>query len=185
MRSNFYNRRTEPDLRFELDATLRGIFPEIPKAINMLLRKMRRDTDSKLIKCSCVDLVTHEPDIDTFCPICHGEGNLWDETLVEGYKQTIGSTQSLVADERQLKSGIINVQSINFYTRYDTVYTQEDKLVELYLTVDGEIVIPYRRKKIYVINTTLDFRSDYGRLEYWKLSGYEQERKFLNGVKGV
>ena len=64
---------TEPDMRKEFQNTLDGHYPEVSKAQRSLFRKMRRDTSGKLIKCACVDSVTDEPDMDTFCPTCYGD----------------------------------------------------------------------------------------------------------------
>lgn len=185
MRNNFYGKRTEPDLRYEMESILEGFFPEISKAQVFVLRKMRRDAYGKLIKCTCVSPLTHEPDIDTYCPICQGEGFLWDESLIEGYRQVLSSTTGFSSSERQLKSGIVNVTMIHFYTRYTTEFTIDDKLVELVVDTEDIPIDPVRRKQLYVINTALDYRSDNGRLEYWRLSCYSEKRKFLNGIEGI
>jgi hypothetical protein len=184
-RNNFYGRRTEPDMRFELDATLRGIFPEIPKAQILVFRQMQRDNYKRLIPCACVDAVTHEPDKDTFCPLCEGEGHYWNEVLVEGYRHIIATTTGFASQERQLPTGLINLPMMNFYTRHNKVFTIDDRLIELYLDAEGVPEMPYRRKQLYTISSALDFRSDYGRLEYWRLSCYAEKRKFLNGIEGL
>ena len=45
----------------------------------------------------------------------------------------------------------------------------------------GALVVPYKRKHLYRIGTPIDYRSDNGKLEYWKLDCFEEDRKFLNG----
>jgi hypothetical protein len=44
--------------------------------------------------------------------------------------------------------------------------TQEDKIVELKLTRDGDIAKPERRTDVWLIQTINEKRSDNGRLEY-------------------
>lgn len=174
--------RTEPNMREELQRTFDGDFPEISKRQWGVLRSMRRDTNDKLIKCPCVDSITKEPDLDTYCPICGGEGNLWDENFMPLYKEIIRSDVGLAAKEDLIKPGLVNIQIITFYTTWEQDITKEDKVIELKLRPDGKAVIPYRRKRIYRIGTPIDLRSDNGKLEYWKLDCYEEDRKFLNGA---
>lgn len=180
--SRFYiNYSTEPDMREELENTFDGVFPEIAKKQPALLRKMRRDSNNKLIPCDCVDPVTKEPDKDTFCPICHGEAYIWDETYVDCYSVEIRSDVGQ-AGEKVFSPGILDISYKIFYMRYSVDITEEDKVVELVLDKEGEIAQPPRRKVLYRIGSALDLRSDHGKLEYWKLDCFSEFRKFLNGV---
>jgi hypothetical protein len=177
-----YSQGTEPNIRAELRKTFDGVSPETPKAQWFILRKMRRDTNGEMIECDCVDKVTHEPDLDHFCPICHGEGNLWDEIFFETYKVVKQSDVGLGSKEVLIAPGIVNVESVVFYTTYEVNVTEDDKVVELGLNLDGSVQLPYKRKKLFRINTLIDLRSDSGKLEYWKLACIQEDRKFLNGV---
>lgn len=175
-------RRTEPSMRDEMINTLDGFYPEIAKGQPAILRKMRRDSLGKLQRCDCVDAVTHEPDKDTFCPFCQGEGYYWDENYIEMYKVrfTIGQGHGSL-NEELTTPGLINVPLMVFYTRSSVDFTIDDKIVQLVLDEAGGIVQPPRRQALFRIGALLDYRSDGGRLEFWKVACYGESRKFLNG----
>jgi len=182
-RHSFYSSTssTEPSMRDELDNTFDGVFPEVAKKQQAVLRRMRRTDTGELIPCPCVDELTKEPDRDTFCPVCGGEGFLWDETWLDVYKIVIRSDVGLAGKEDLFAPGLMNVPLVLFYTRSTVDVSEQDKLVELVLDDEGEVVTPYERRELYRIGTAIDFRSDNGRLEYWKLDCYAEKRKFLNG----
>lgn len=211
MSKRFYDttaKRTEPDMRFEFNATMDGLWPEIPKAQTFIIRKMRRtptDTNTSdpakkftarhqiqdffvpgegfLVICPCLDKLTQEPDLDYFCPICQGEAYIWDEIFVEGYKVILSSDVGKSVKETLITPGLTNTTLVVFYTRSSVLITKADKIVEVWLDQEGKVVRPYRRKAIYRIGTPIDLRSDNGKLEYWKLDTYEEQRKYLNGPK--
>jgi len=180
--------RTEPDMRQELSSTFDGIFPEIAKAQKVALRIMRRGDNGKLIKCTCVDQLTGEPDKDKFCPICFGEGFIWDEVLADTYKVVIKSSVGLSSRQDLFSAGLTNIPLVSFFFKYDipiNIIKDEapDKVIELVLDREGGIVRPYARQRVYRIGTAIDFRSDHGKLEYWKLDCFGEQVKFLNGPK--
>lgn len=178
MSKRFYeNLGTEPDMRQEMNNTLDGKYPEISKKQIAVLRKFRRP----LIQCACVDPNTHEPDKDTFCPFCWGEGYLWDEVFFDVYRVILKSDVGNALKESLINPGLINEPLVIFYTRSSVDITGKDKVVELVLDSEGDPVRPLQRKKIYHIGTAIDLRSDHGKLEYWKLDCYSEYRKFLNG----
>jgi hypothetical protein len=182
----FYSTRTgstEPNMRQEFNNTLDGIFPEVPKAQSAILRKMRRDSSDQLIECPCVDDLTHEPDLDTFCPVCHGEGYLWDESWIDVYKVILRSDKGLSTKETLISPGLMNISLVSIYLKSSVDITDKDKVVEMILDTSGTPVRPYRRKFIYRIGTIVDFRSDNGKLEYTRLDCYAEKRKFLNGLE--
>lgn len=181
MAFNPYPGRTEPDMRQELVNTLHGKYPEMAKKIRILQRKMRRTDAGNLIDCECVDAVTHEPDKDTFCPICHGEGYKWDEIFVDVYKVVIRSNVGNATNEHTFEPGTLSVPIAIFYAEAKDDFTNDDKLVELALDKEGNIVKPYIRKQLFRIVTAVDLRAENGRLEFWKLDCYQEKRKFLNG----
>jgi len=188
--------RTEPDMREEFFNTMDGAFPEIAKKQNLVLRKMRSDNSGSLIKCSCVDILTGEPDKDTWCFSCAGEGYLWDESVHDGYHVVLGSNIGQASREVLISPGNTNVAQVSFYFRYNfplNVFPAAcsvphhqfpDKIVEVALDADGSISEPYQRLKIYSIGNAIDFRSDIGKLEYYRLDCYEEKVKFLNGPRG-
>jgi hypothetical protein len=189
MAKDFYNLSTEPDMRQELHNTFDGIFPEIAKAQTIAYRKMRLDNNGKLIPCACVDVLTGEPDKDHFCPTCFGEGWIWDEILVDTYKVIIRSSVGLGTKQDLIAPGLTNIPIVSFYFRHNlpiNVLKDEspDKVVELETDTAGKVIRPYKRQRIYRIGTAIDFRSDHGKIEYWKLDCFGEQTKFLNGPKG-
>jgi hypothetical protein len=189
VRGLYSTSRTEPDMRKELNATFDGVFPEIAKAQKIALRIMKKDDNNKLIPCACVDELTCEPDKDTFCPYCFGEGFYWEEILVDTYKVVIRSSVGLGTKEDIFAPGLINIPIVSFYFRSDIPINVvkdicPDKVVELETDTEGNLIRPYKRQRVYRIGTAIDFRSDHGKLEYWKLDCSGEQVKFLNGPKG-
>lgn len=172
-----------------------GTFPEISKRQRVVLRKMRSSSGS-LISCECVDQLTGEPDKDTFCPICFGEGYLWDESLHDAYLKILGSNIGQATGETLISPGHMNISRVAFYFRYNfplNVFPAScslphdefpDKIVEIMTDADGDPVEPYQRQRIYRIGSAIDFRSDSGKLEYYRLDCFEEQVKFLNGPQG-
>jgi hypothetical protein len=156
----------EIDLREEFDDLIFGSANSIPHGKTMIIRRMRRDTDGKLTSCTCVDPQTREPDTESSCPYCLGEGYYWDETWIIGYSTYVGADGGLANRARWLKPGVVRADTKVFYFKYDTVITYDDKIVEVKLDTEGEPVVPYRRQAIYKPQTIVENRSDRGRLEY-------------------
>ena len=197
MAKNFYDQntsvrglypvsRTEPDMRKELIATFQGVYPETPKAQPVIFRKMRTNANGQFMLCDCVDILTKEPDKDHFCPICYGEGYLWDEKLYDAYKVVLSSSVGLAQREDLIRAGNTNIPIVSFYFEYDLAPNiikdvAYDKVIELVLDASGNIARPYMRRRVYRINTAIDFRSDHAKLEYWKLDCHGEQVKFLNG----
>lgn len=178
MSKRFYsNMGTEPNMRQEMINTLDGKYPEVSKKQPAVLRKLRKP----LQRCACVDPNTHEPDKDTFCPFCMGEGYYWDEIAIDVYRVIIKSDVGNALKEHLLAPGLLNEPVVIFYTRSSVDIADDDKIVELVLDPEGQAVQPLQRKKLHRIGTLIDLRSDHGKLEYWKLDCYSEYRKFLNG----
>lgn len=171
---------SEPNMREEAINTLEGSLPEIAKGQPGVLRRMRRDSSNALIPCDCVDPVTFEPDKDRFCPICFGEGYLWDEEHFNFYRVMKDSDTGNAMKHKLHEPGLINAPLVVFYTRYDEDITVDDKVVRLELELDGTTSTPLKRKKIYKIEGVWDYRADNGKLEYWKLFTHEDKVKYLN-----
>jgi hypothetical protein len=185
--NNFYSSssaRAEVNLRQELINFLDGSFPEISKKQKALLRKMRRDSNGDKVSCACTDATTGEPDKDTFCPYCLNEGFYWDEEWIDIYKIVIRSDVGNAMRDDLLPNTDQNIPVVVFFARYSSVLTAADKIIEMKLNVDGTVYKPYTRQAVYRIGTLFDMRSDNGRLEFWKIACYEEERKFLNGPTG-
>lgn len=173
--------KTEPNMRQEMENLLDGAFPEISKKQRGLLRKMRRDSNGDFVSCVCVDDVTGEPDKDTFCPYCLGEGKYWSEVWVDFYRIVLSSDVGNALKERLLPTGIQNIPTTVFFARHSAEITKDDRIIEMKLNNNGTIYKPYTRKILYRIGTLFDMRSDNGKLEFWKIAAHEENRKFLNG----
>jgi hypothetical protein len=176
--------RTEVNLRQELENFLDGAFPEIAKKQKALLRKMRRDSDGTLVSCACVDATTGEADKDTFCPLCHGESWYWSEVWLDVYRIVLRSDVGNAFKERLLPATTQNIPVTLFFARYSAEITEDDRIIEMKLNADGTVYRPYTRQAVYRIGTLFDMRSDNGKLEYWKIATFKEERKFLNGPNG-
>jgi hypothetical protein len=182
---NLYPRRSEVDLRQEMENTLSGTFPEISKTQTVVLRKMRRDTDYNLVKCPCYDELTREPDKDSFCQLCFGEGNLWDEIYLDVYRSSsLESSSSQALAEKLYATGLHNIPIVTFYTRYSEDITEDDKVIELVLDKDGVIINPPKRRRVFRIVRAVDYRLENGRVEYYALNCFQEQVRFLNGVNG-
>lgn len=179
--SSFYNSgRTESSLRDEFIDTLNGTLKEISKKQIGLLRKMRRNDSNNLIRCNCRDQVSGEPDKDTPCPLCLGEGYLFDEEYVYFYQWEPGYDSTLAQKEKITSPGLLNVPFRLFYLEYSADLSYEDKLIELSLDEDGDLIEPVRRKAIYRIGSLIDHRLDNGRIEYWRIIAFRENNVYLN-----
>jgi hypothetical protein len=176
-----YPFRTEIDLRQEFNNMFDGVFPEMAKAQNHILRKYRRNYANERLPCACLDKITQEPDRDVFCPICHGDGYLWDEVPIQIYrKSAVGAGTGPLQD--QLKAaGILNIDLYSFWFKSSVPVTLQDKLVTMALDEAGSLAEPLHREELWRIGLLLDLRSDDGRLEFWQAYCYAEKRTFLNG----
>jgi hypothetical protein len=170
---------TEPDMRKEMRNTIHGSYPEIAKGTYGLHRKMRKDSQGQLEKCPCVDPVTKEPDKDNFCPICYGEGYLWDENFIRFYwVRFVGD--SIVPIDKQTKPGTMDVPSNTFYLEYNSTIETQDKLIEIDLDSEGKIVQPIKRINIWRPEEIIRFRADTGKLEFIKVITLKEYARWLN-----
>jgi hypothetical protein len=158
-----------------------GSATEIPKARKAVLRRMRRNSDGSLIIAPSVDELTHEPDMDTYDPFSMGERYLWDEELIDVRKVTVRSTEAGLADRDQfLAPGILNTQTVLFFCEYHVEPTYYDRIVELALDRDGDLITPYRRRRIYRAQSVVDYRSDTGRIEFWGIFCSEKDAVLID-----
>lgn len=159
----------EIDLRDELHQMLFGTSSEIPKGKIGLLRRMRRDDEGELVRCSCRNEVTDEPDRDFYCRECVGMGYLWDEYKIVYYK----NNESFKEDRKGL-----------FYFEYDSEVTKDDYIIEVALNTEGVPLSPVRRESVYEIITADPFRADNGRIEFWTiLAQYRRDWSVWYNVK--
>jgi hypothetical protein len=170
-RNRFYRLESAPrvtqkelDLRKEVKDTFKGSVYEIPKAFKVLLRKFRRNANNYRIPCSCN--VAKEGQMHQKCTICLGEGYLWDEQYVETFKVDIGSDQEKAGASLLTEIGRSKKQFCKFYLQEFIKIDYEDKIIELALDIDGNLIKPDHRGITWTINTLNEKRSDTGRIEY-------------------
>jgi len=156
----------EIDLRAEFDDLVFGGGTSIAHGRLLLLRKMRRDDDNKLIKCVCVDAVTDEADTEDDCPFCLGEGYYWDEEKIIGFSGYLGAEGGKANRIRHVFPGSVRGEYRIFYFRYDTDISYRDKVIDLKLDTEGDPIVPYSRESIYKPQTIIRYRSDNARTEY-------------------
>jgi hypothetical protein len=173
--------RGEIDLRSELAKTLHGSSFETAKGKPILIRTMRRDVTGTKLPCTCIDRFSREPDGDTLCPYCLGEGWYWDEAWAIGYSKVILGPTSGTIQETQATSGTQKIPGVIFFIEWHEDFTLDDKIIEVALDKDGLVSIPNKRTAVYRINTLVPYRADNGRLEYWQVSCKQEAVKFFNG----
>lgn len=171
---DLYSSKTkEISLRDEFNTLETGSSIETPKFRDLLLRIMRKDVNGKLIPCECTDKLTREPDKDIYCPVCMGEGFKWDETWDVGYRW-------MTAPKEVLKpAGLSNIPLVLFYAEYDRPLTNNDKIVEVNLDLEGKPEVPTKRSGVYKIQHVESLRLDNGRVEFLKIWTYKEDVKSL------
>jgi len=174
MSSNPYNLypsanfNKELDLRNEFYRLLYGATDEVAKGREGLLRMMRRDSNSNLVRCPCRDRNTTEPDRDYYCRNCLGMGYFWDEVKIVYYRDD--SSFIKIAGENKEYEGDM------FYLEYDVTVTSDDYIVTVKLDVEGDVQIPVERDKYFRIISADPFRSDTGRIEFFAIRAIEERK---------
>jgi hypothetical protein len=179
MKRTFHSISREKDLRRAFDDFILGKSGGIKHAHKVLIRKARRDEANQIIKCKCLNPITNEPNTETQCPYCQGEGFIWDEKFAECYSIMQGG-DSFASRWKRIGAGSIRTDYKTFYFRYDTEISYKDKIIELLLDIEGVPTIPYVRDVIYKPETIQKFRSDNGRLEYLAIHCREEQAIRLN-----
>lgn len=170
---------TEPNMRQEMINTLEGSFPEIAKGRYFILRRMRRDDNGDMIDCDCLDPVTNEPDKSKFCPICFGLGKLFDEEYILAYRKLLDTSFSSIRRHNIFEPGNIDAPFVAFYFISEAHIKHEDRIIEVEMNDDGTVATPVTYVNQYRIDKAWDYRSDNGKLEYWKVYTHEEVVKFL------
>ena len=167
-KSLYRSSRKEIDLRQELKEIFFGSEVEIEKGRKGLLRKMRRDSDGNLINCVCRDKITKDPDRDYHCRFCKGWGYYWDEYEVTYFRNDASYSKASGQNNEYAKD--------YFYLQHTVDITSDDYLIILNNDTEGDIVVPTERFKYFKIFSADAFRSDYGRIEYWRIRAHEERR---------
>lgn len=158
--------RKEVDLRKQFDEIVLGKNNNIAHGYKILIRAARKDDSGKVIKCKCLSDITDEPDQENECRFCLGEGIIWDERFVDCYSSLVGADGGKANRNKRIIPGELRTDYKVFYIRYNEIISYFDKIIELQLDLEGNVVIPYKREFIYRPETIQNYRSDNGRLEY-------------------
>lgn len=169
---------SELNLRKEMNETLFGSDMEIAKGQTLIFRRMRRKDEDvypiksdDLMKCDCQEGRSGQPNRDYRCPICDGEGYLFDDHFIVGYKMSRFEYQDV---EKHTPFGKSTVGITFFYTETDHDYSRFDKIVEVFKDTEGKLTQPTRHQLTHNIHMAQAFRSDNGRTEYWRLNCYSE-----------
>ena len=175
IRQHTYTGGLELDLRKEMNRTLHGASDEIPKGALDILRRMRWKegvvypvTTADLQICPCKsESIQNEPDKDYPCDICFGEGYLFDDEIVVAYKTNRFEFQDV---EKYNRWGKNTIAMSFFYIESYRKPNRFDKLLEPVHTIDGKISSPIKILHTHAIHMSEEFRSDNGRVEFWRTS---------------
>lgn len=161
------------DLQDEMVSFLYGSEKEPPKGRQVLIRRMRRDSQGQTIQCSCVDNKTKEADLDTMCPYCLGSKYYWDEESQVAY------WHNSPVDE-ELKVPFIDTgDRFYFYFKYEVYPTKQDEVIILGLTSSGNLIKPLTRKNLYNIIAIREFREDNRKLAFWRVTAELDNRRYI------
>jgi hypothetical protein len=111
---------------------------------------------------------------------CFSANYLNDEVFVQYYRTIAGLDTSNALRDKHTQPGLINIPVIVFYIRYDALITRQDEIVEILRDDIGEPVQPLQRTAVYQLGTLWDYRSDNGKLEYYKAFAHEATVKYIN-----
>ena len=182
MKSFLIHKRKVPseiDLRAEMNQTLFGSQMEIAKGQRVIFRRMRRIDPSKhpistedLVICDCKkNSLSKESKIESKCPMCDGEGFLFDDEFITAYKQPKFNYSDI---ERAMPYGKNTIAITYFFTEEHKDYSRFDKIIEPLRDKNGLVHSPIRTEYSHDINMAQQYRADEGRLEYWRLSCYSE-----------
>ena len=169
--SNLYPTSTsgkELDLRQEIYRLLHGAIDEEAKGRYGLLRKMRRDGNGNPVRCACRNPITDEADKDHYCRSCLGMGYYWDELKIlyyrdeTSFRKRSGTNKEYVGD--------------HFFVEYSNIVTDDDYIITVKLDVNGVPESPVTRNLFFKIIGATSFRSDNGRIEFWRIRAVEERK---------
>jgi hypothetical protein len=177
--NNFYPGLSGFDDSFN-DIDLRAEFGTLiwkeGRGLYTLFRKCQFE-DGQPKRCVCWSKRTQEPDIDTDCNICNGNGYFFNDFIVRCYKS---NTQEFSDTRRYNQTGVENYVYIHFYIQFDAISEQTsnpfdiptpyDKIIELQEDINGIIVTPLKQLVKYDIISVSPYRLEQGgRIEYYRI----------------
>lgn len=163
----------EVDLRAQLDELFFGYSSGVRHGYPVVIRRMRRDAHQKPIPCTCFGEFTREPDPD--CSFCAGEGYLNDAEWFWTFSMYDGSKSGMASKIKYIAPGAIRVDEMIFFFRYDNPIRYGDKIVQVKLDEEGQVIVPNLIEAIYKPATINKHRSDNGRIEYFTVHCREED----------
>lgn len=145
----------------------------------VILRRVRRDADGYPTRCTCSEASPNNqgnPD----CSYCLGDGWLWDEEWIMTYSLYVGPDGGKANRYVRMQPGNVRTDYILFFFRYDADIKYDDKIVEVKLDEEGEVVISsisnsFIRETFFKPESVVKYRSDNGRIEYYGVYCREQD----------
>lgn len=168
----YKNSYAGPDLsiREEVEDVVYGTSGEMGRGQLGIYRRIRRDQNGQKIHClQCKRQGVRGA--SGVCDRCFGVGFLWDEEWVTYYHSAGLRTSTTQPQSRVLTAGgWVETNQAIVYLLKDVRPRLGDSLIEVRLTDEGEVVLPYIREKGWQFTALHEFRLDHGRLEYWRLT---------------
>lgn len=176
--SNFYPNTmpdSEVDLREQMQALFYGTSSEIPKGQTVIFRKMRRKSgivwpveENDLEITPAINSLTHQGPTPTYPDNwAFGEKFLFDDQLVRTYHSRPIVVEAMNGT-MPLPLGVVPLGTTYFYLEYWVMPSIYDKIIELVINEQGVPVSPIKQFMKYHIHSAEPFRSDNGRIEFWR-----------------
>ena len=104
------------------------------------------------------------------CPICHGEGWVYEDELHLARRRLVSPEIGLAAQEQLSDIGWFNINYICFYFQHYVNPAKGDKIIEIELDSKGDPVRPFKQLELYRVAVAEPFRDQLGRIEFWRCS---------------
>ena len=108
----------------------------------------------------------HEPEMR--CPICHGEGWIYEDELHLARRRLVSPEIGLASSETMAEIGWMNINYILFYFLYYVEPKKGDKIFEIQLDDNAEPIRPFKMIERYRIAVAEPFRDQNGRVEFYR-----------------
>ena len=154
----------EPDMRAVLEDLLFGSAENVPEGHLVILRKMRRNADNKLIPCPmCFHERTRNPSRVIECDTCLREGYIWDEEWKTCYSMNRSLNENI---EAWAMLGDVNRFLYTYFFEHDIELTIDDKIIEPKTTSAGRPLSPVQIDAVHTPIFVEYKRGAFGRKEY-------------------
>lgn len=168
------------DLRAEFDKLVYGPNGdgEARHGHPCVIRRVRRNDDGYPTRCTCAEASSNHQG-NPSCQYCLGEGYLWDEEWALTFSMFVGPDGGKANRYVRMQPGNIKTDYLLFFLRYDLGIKYDDKIIEVVLDEEGEVVLnnsgTFIRETIYKPETIVKYRSDNGRIEYLAIYCREED----------